>query len=158
MTDAAHLRAAMTTELALGGRLTTKQWASAFSTVPRDEFLHRFFALTDDGTTYEAVDDSRSEWLDMVYRDAVWPTQLDGDPTAWQRAHDTGPISGEPTCSSTQPSLMASMLEALDTEPGQRVLEIGTGTGYNAALLAHRLGDTNVTTVDVDADLYRPGA
>jgi len=153
VTDAAHLRAAMTTELALGGRLTTKQWTSAFNTVPRHEFLHRFFALTDDGTTYEAVDDSRSEWLDVVYRDAVWPTQLDGDPTAWQRAHDTGPISGEPTCSSTQPSLMASMLEALDTEPGQRVLEIGTGTGYNTALLAHRLGDTNVTTVDVDADL-----
>jgi methyltransferase of ATP-grasp peptide maturase system len=155
VTDASTLREAMTAELAFGGWLTTKQWTSAFSAVARHEFLHRFFALTDDGDKYEAVDDRHPEWLGMVYRNAVWPTQLDGDRSAWTRARDTGPISGEPTCSSTQPSLMASMLEALNVEAGQRVLEIGTGTGYNAALLAHRLGNANVTTVDVDPTLTR---
>ncbi|CCH30687.1 hypothetical protein BN6_33890 [Saccharothrix espanaensis DSM 44229] len=45
------------------------------------------------------------------------------------------------------------MLDALDVEPGQRVLEIGTGTGYNAALLASRLGDEQVVTVELDAEL-----
>jgi protein-L-isoaspartate O-methyltransferase len=48
---------------------------------------------------------------------------------------------------------MIRMLEALDVHSGHRVLEIGTGTGYNAALLSHRLGDTQVFSVDIDADL-----
>ena len=48
---------------------------------------------------------------------------------------------------------MAIMLEQLDVRPGQRVLEIGAGTGYNAALLAHLVGPTGqVITVDIDAD------
>jgi protein-L-isoaspartate(D-aspartate) O-methyltransferase len=39
-------------------------------------------------------------------------------------------------------------------EPGQRVLEIGAGTGYNAALLAHLVGpEGQVVSVDIDADL-----
>jgi protein-L-isoaspartate O-methyltransferase len=37
---------------------------------------------------------------------------------------------------------MALMLEALDLHPGLRVLEIGTGTGYNLALLAHIAGES----------------
>ena len=49
---------------------------------------------------------------------------------------------------------MAIMLGQLDLQPGQRVLEIGTGTGYNAALLAHVVGDDgHVVSVDLDADL-----
>jgi protein-L-isoaspartate(D-aspartate) O-methyltransferase len=42
------------------------------------------------------------------------------------------------------PSIMLAMLNHLDAHEGQTVLEIGTGTGYNDALLAHRLGATNV--------------
>ncbi|MGH3947644.1 MAG: ATP-grasp peptide maturase system methyltransferase [Pseudonocardiaceae bacterium] len=153
MTTAEKLRAALVDQLTNHNWLTTEPWRAAFRAVPRHLFLTRFFALTPDGETYQAIDESHPEWLDMAYRNAVWPTQLDGDQSAWQRARDTGPISGEPTCSSTQPSLMATMFEALHIEAGQRVLEIGTGTGYNAALLSHRLGDTNVTTMDIDPDL-----
>jgi protein-L-isoaspartate(D-aspartate) O-methyltransferase len=48
---------------------------------------------------------------------------------------------------------MATMLEQLDVRPGHRVLEIGAGTGYNAALLACLVGPTgSVTTVDIDED------
>jgi protein-L-isoaspartate O-methyltransferase len=58
-----------------------------------------------------------------------------------------------PVSSSTKPDLMVRMLEALDVREGQRILEIGTGTGYNAALLAHHLGDDNVFSVDIEPEL-----
>jgi protein-L-isoaspartate O-methyltransferase len=59
-----------------------------------------------------------------------------------------------PSSSSTRPSLMAYMLMILRLEEGQSVLEIGTGSGYNAALLCHRLkDDTLVASVDLDAEL-----
>jgi protein-L-isoaspartate(D-aspartate) O-methyltransferase len=46
------------------------------------------------------------------------------------------------------------MLESLAVAPGQRVLEIGTGTGYNAALLAVLVGaGGRVVTVELEADL-----
>ncbi|WP_243726038.1 methyltransferase domain-containing protein [Actinomadura rubrisoli] len=45
------------------------------------------------------------------------------------------------------------MLDALALRPGMRVLEVGTGTGYNAALLAELTGAENVTTVEVDPSL-----
>jgi protein-L-isoaspartate(D-aspartate) O-methyltransferase len=53
---------------------------------------------------------------------------------------------GEVVSSSSQPEIMATMLEQLDVRPGHRVLEIGAGTGYNAALLAHLVGPTGSVT------------
>jgi len=61
---------------------------------------------------------------------------------------------GLPISSSSQPAMMAIMLEQLRLRPGHRVLEIGTGTGYNAAVMAHIVGPEGaVVTVDIDADL-----
>ena len=77
--------------------------------------------------------------LDEVYRDQVIPTKI---------------VDGEAISSSSQPEMMAIMLEQLELEPGLSVLEIGAGTGYNAALMAHVVGEAGtVTTVDLDADL-----
>ena len=62
--------------------------------------------------------------------------------------------AGTPISSSTQPTMMAIMAEQLHLEPGCRVLEIGSGTGYNAAILAHIVGDSGgVITVDIDQDI-----
>ena len=61
---------------------------------------------------------------------------------------------GLPVSASTQPAMMAVMLDQLGLAAGQRVLEIGTGTGYNAALLAHLVGDQrSVVTVEVDREV-----
>jgi protein-L-isoaspartate(D-aspartate) O-methyltransferase len=61
---------------------------------------------------------------------------------------------GLPISSSSQPAMMAIMLEQLGLKPGHRVLEIGAGTGYNAAVMAHIVGSAGeVVTVDIDPDL-----
>ncbi|HTX59957.1 MAG TPA: methyltransferase domain-containing protein, partial [Verrucomicrobiae bacterium] len=64
--------------------------------------------------------------------------------------------AGEVISSVSQPSMLAQMLELLDAEPGDRILEIGTGSGYNAALLAELAGEGGaVTTVELDPELAR---
>ncbi len=61
---------------------------------------------------------------------------------------------GVPLSSSSQPAIMAEMLEMLQLRAGDRVLEIGAGSGYNAALLAEITGPSGfVATVDIEPDL-----
>jgi protein-L-isoaspartate(D-aspartate) O-methyltransferase len=78
--------------------------------------------------------------IEEAYRDQAIPTkQLD---------------SGVAISSSSQPAIMAMMLAQLDLQPGHRVMEIGAGTGYNAALMAHLVGARGqVVSIDVDADI-----
>ncbi len=62
--------------------------------------------------------------------------------------------AGIATSSSSQPALMADMLEALDLRLGMRVLEIGAGVGYNAAMLGTIVGDPAlVTTIDINPEM-----
>ncbi len=84
--------------------------------------------------------------LDRVYGfDEAIPTHFDG--------------AGVPISSSSAPIIMAVMLEMLAIEPGQRVLEVGAGTGYNAALLGHLVGEEgSVTSIDIDPDVTAQAA
>lgn len=62
--------------------------------------------------------------------------------------------AGVATSSASAPGIVAAMLAQLDVREGQRILEVGAGTGYNAALLAQLLGPRgHVTTVDLDPEV-----
>lgn len=105
--------------------------------------LRRRGSLTPDlEAAFSAVD--RADFLPFARSDEAYSlqpliTQTDG--------------AGVPTSTSSDPEIMADMLGALRLSEGTRVLEVGTGTGYNAALLAHVTGAECVTTVEVDPEL-----
>ena len=66
----------------------------------------------------------------------------------------TKEASGAKLSSSTGPWLMASMLEQLQPQTGERLLEVGAGTGYNAAILARLVGESgHVSTLEVDVEV-----
>lgn len=129
--------------LAGRGILRSEAWRSAVEQTPRHLFVPASAITTETGSAAESSD--VDVWLDKVYSDSTIVVQR-------RQASGSG-HAAFPTSSSTMPSLMIEMLEALDVHDGHRVLEIGTGMGYNAALLAHRLGGENVVSIDLDSDL-----
>ncbi|MGH3720092.1 MAG: hypothetical protein ACRDRI_14870 [Pseudonocardiaceae bacterium] len=118
-TDWKPRAAGLATQLATDGVLNDPAWASAFAATPRHLFTLR--VLAEDGAPLLA---GQPGWLQAVYSDTALLTQ-------------TAPAGdGEqqlPTSSSSKPAVMAVMLEALDTHPGHRVLEIGTGVRHAVA-------------------------
>ncbi|MET9151434.1 methyltransferase domain-containing protein [Streptomyces griseoflavus] len=141
---AGDARAELVREIAASGTFDTDPvWREAFAAVPRHLFVPYYYVGAVGGYERrwgEHPDPAARElWLRGAYEDTPLAIRL---------------RDGEPISSSSQPSLMALMLAGLDVRDGQRVLEIGTGSGYNAALLAHRLGDDGlVTTVDLDPEI-----
>ena len=132
-------------------------WRSAFEAVPRHRFIPADIWEQKATCVPVATDGA---WWDLVYRDVPIVTQVDD-------GRSDGP--GLATSSNSMPTMVGRMLGALDVAAGHRVLEIGTGSGWNAALLAERLGSESVTTVEIDEVLaeraakvieeagYRPG-
>lgn len=123
----------------------------AFYAVDREWFTpERMWVQEFDGGPYEPVDRSKEpeRWLTHVTSNQVIVTQFDDGLTVW-------PETGyRPTCSMSMPSAVAGMLGALDVQSGQSILEIGTGSGYNAALLAELVGSQgHVTTIEIDTEL-----
>lgn len=128
-----HLRAA--------GSVQSERLSQAFLEIKRETFVKQFFEQ--EGFAWKARTAEQypaADWIAAIYRDEPLVTWID--------AHN------RVGSSSSAPTAMAMMLEALDPLPGQRVLEIGTGSGYNAALLAYLVGNPClVTTIDVEETL-----
>lgn len=141
--DAGQLRVQLVAALQADGTLKSECWIKAFTKVPRHAFVPVYFRQDADTGGFDRVanDDltAHIDWLRGVYSNDVLLTQIDE--------------TGVATSSSTAPGLMALMLEALEIDDGVSVLEVGTGTGYNASLLCERLGAELVTSIDIDANL-----
>ncbi|MFJ4185296.1 methyltransferase domain-containing protein [Kitasatospora sp. NPDC089509] len=138
--------------LVASGALSS-DWLPSFKAVPRELFVpDRIWPGIADGTRQNpAVYRSKDPraWRRAVYSDIPLTTQWDdGD-------HEGDGLGTTPSSSNSMPTMVASMLRDLDVRPGDRVLEIGTGTGWNAGLLAHRLGKPNVVSVEYDPDVAR---
>jgi protein-L-isoaspartate O-methyltransferase len=145
--------AALAEELSRAGAIRTEPWAKTFAAIPRHVFVPQWYEQETDERGIAVWRQRRADGengLAAVYRDVTLVTAL--DPATAEQV-DADAWTGVPTSSSTLPSLMAGMLEDLDVQDGHRVLEIGTGTGYNAGLLCARLGDTAVHSMDVDERL-----
>ena len=128
------------------GKLSSPLVEAAFKQVPRHPFIDQFFLLETSNrrVQWRQVKPSSVQnidaWLRAVYMNQPIVTAYDEYNT--------------PTSSSSSPDAMVLMLETSELRPGLRVLEIGTGTGYNAALLAHIVGDPHmIFTVEIDAVL-----
>ncbi len=126
----------------------SSDWLPAFKRVPRHLFLPAAIwpGVADGNRQKRRIvrDEEPRAWFEAVYTDAPITTQ-------WDDGAYTGPDRGKiPSSSNSMPTMVFSMLGALDVFDGHKVLEIGTGTGWNAALLSHRVGPENVVTVEVD--------
>ncbi|MGW5093486.1 methyltransferase domain-containing protein [Streptomyces nodosus] len=145
--------AALADELTASGVIRSEPWAKAFRNVPRHLFVPRWLEQETGSkgiTVWRERHATDEGALAAAYRDVTLVTAL--DPATAVQVDDTA-WTGIPTSSSTLPSLMAGMLEDLTVEDGHRVWEIGTGTGYNAALLCERVGADRVHSSDVDPAL-----
>lgn len=151
--DTVTERRMLADRLAASGDLRSPEWRAAVEGVPRELFLQHGVFLPDEAGYWHPVPTlgaDPAEWVALVHTDQSLVTQLDDRLTV---DRTTEPLRGIATSSSTMPSLVISMIEALGIEAGHSVLEIGTGSGYSTALLCHRLGEESVTTVEVDPEV-----
>jgi protein-L-isoaspartate(D-aspartate) O-methyltransferase len=142
MTAAAELaNQSLVDRLIAEGALWSPGLIAAFRHTPRHLFLDRVYLHGPGGEGWREVrtGEGGPEELELVYSDRALITRL-----------TDGKV---PISSSSQPSLMAEMLEDLAPAPGHSVLEVGAGTGYNAALLAYVAGAGRLQAVDVDPEV-----
>lgn len=132
------------------GTLRSPRWREVFTRTWRHPYVPSFYPQLGAPCLLSIDPQRRHEWLDAVYSDQTLITKVVQVPLSPALRPGTYPVY---TSSSTMPSLVLTMLEALDVHDGQRVLEIGTGTGYNTALVCARLGSEHVTSVDIDPEL-----
>src|SRR6266536_1453935 len=142
-TGEAHVRQRIDSyadQLQAAGAIRSAAVERAFRIVERHRLLETFHTGPPDFTlVHSAPEHPTQEHLEVISADDALGTRF---------------IDGMPASSTSQPSLVAEMLELLDLLPGMRVLEIGAGTGYNAALMAELVGDQPlVVTIDVLDDV-----
>ncbi|MFK4089233.1 methyltransferase domain-containing protein [Kribbella sp. NPDC020789] len=131
------------------------EWRDAVAATPRHLLVPKWWEPVKNSFAFEwelVSPDPGDPWS-RAYSDETLVTRVGASHADLAESGEIG--VGAPTSSSTLPGLIVRMLHLLDAQPGQQVLDIGTGSGYSAALLGHRLGDDRVTSIDVDSYLVR---
>ncbi len=129
------------------GVLDDPTWQEALRAVPRHLFVPPVAWVYRDGEVVTLDRDQHPDaWWDAVHT-ADMPVITQFGDGAGGQADGRRAV---PSSSCSAPATQFRLLDALDVQDGMRVLEIGTGTGWGAALLAQRLGDSAVTSIEVD--------
>ena len=137
-------------EFVADGTLRTPQWREVFQRTWRHPYVPAYYPELGAPALTALDPQRRGEWLDAVYSNETLITKVVWLPMARELRPGAAPMW---TSSSTLPSLVLNMLEALRIENEHRVLEIGTSSGYSTALLCERLGSQYVTSLDIDSEL-----
>lgn len=143
----------------LAGEVTESfsRWRPLVAATPRHVFVPRWWRWLDPyGWTLRDGHADGQRWLRAAYSDRTLVTQL-GSCHA-DHAQPGDHPSGPPTSSATQPGLVVQMYHHAGLTNGADVLDVGTGSGYGCALLAQRLGDHHVTSIDIDSPLVAAAA
>lgn len=146
MKDWSARAARLAEELVTAGRLHSPEWIAAIRAVPRHQLVPVCFEQEPGTGRWLTRNATDPDWPEQIYANRGLFTKIGKASGSWGTA-----VVG--LSSTSTPGLMTRMLEKLDIHDGHDVLEIGTGTGYNAALLAHRLGAKHVFSVDIDREL-----
>ncbi|MEO3851771.1 methyltransferase domain-containing protein [Streptomyces sp. B8F3] len=135
---------------ALADEVTHPQsrWRDAVRSTPRHLLVPRWWWAEQEGALLADGPSNEDLWLRAAYSDTTLVTRL--GPLHADHAKPDDHPEWWPTSSSTLPSLTVKMLRHGRPSRGMDVLDVGTGSGYSAALLCHRFGYRRITTVDVD--------
>jgi protein-L-isoaspartate(D-aspartate) O-methyltransferase len=122
------------------GRPLPPPYEEAVRAVPRHLFLPSLLWLRDGAGGYAPRDRTADPeaWMRAAYADATLVTRF---------------TDGLPSCAASMPSMVLRTLLLAGPAPRRPVLELGTGTGFSAGLLAALVGDDHVTTVEIDPAL-----
>lgn len=137
--------------IALADRVThpDSRWLDIVSGVARHDLVPRWWEKDESGAwTLRVGTDDLKTWAKVAYGDRSVVTQV-GARHADHAERDERP-EGLPTSSATLPSLVVRMLRHGRIREGLRTLDLGTGAGGLTAYASLRIGDRNVTSLDID--------
>jgi protein-L-isoaspartate O-methyltransferase len=135
------------------------RWHDAVRSVPRHVLAPRWFTRSRDGEAWEVRDgpSDESAWLDAAYDGRMTLVTRIGTVYA-DHAEPGARYEGLPASSATLPGLVLDMYRRARLVDGASILDVGTGSGYGAALLALRFGADQITSIDVDPYLTATAA
>lgn len=155
MNHAERLNRAMIREIEKLGDIGP--WRDALLAVPRHLFIPDIAYVSPDDSASYFIDRTANpeKWLHSAYMDVAIITQINGGENP---ITDAGKDGVRFTSSASAPSTVIAFLSLLGASRGHNVLEVGTGTGWTAALLSAVVGGRNVTSIEIDEEIGNQAA